>query len=472
MKINKLFTFVLISLFFIPINQVHAGSLTTYKILQETSQSFFTSSFITSSTKAIWETDTDFKLCDSVNSSECKINKLLEKQWFGAYLSLPVCKAKLSEWCISGLQQQNNGKFESLKFIKYSGNTQILSQPELGLPEGKSTSLWKNETTGEYFIVDSRLSARLSPFYEDKFGISDFSSDIQKVKLNPDLRVSQESLTPKIEKNILGTNELITGSKPLECVWVSAGECGVKSEMNLNSKLVLTLNIGNEIGGWLDGRLGNPIISTKKISQTQYQLKIEANPVVVPQYEAEIDTSKVPDTLKDFDLTTQFPGGKGNFANDPNFELFNYWTSLVKNQSDKEENVWNFSSITNGNNLKCLTNNNQVLGLVTTNSTIYVGKVPELRNGSLTYQVGAPHFSSTGKVLQGYYYLSLRKDIAKCLYKYSKTPTSAKVQIQNIDGTSYIATSTLKESNGWLNLRVAGFTYSTPKISVSFPTKK
>jgi len=466
-----LFTFFIFSTL-IQISKVEASDTNSLRIIQEPSNNFSSFSFLTSGSKSLGDPDTDFKLCDSINSSECKINKQIESQWFGAYISLPFCKSKTSEWCISGLEQQINGKFIQLKFITYSSNNLISSQNNFLLPSGASTSLWKNEETNEFYTVNSRLSGRMSPYYENQFSFGDFSTLINKVEVIPDQRITSEMLTPRIEKNIIGISNLITGSAPSECVWVAVGECGKSSEMNLNSRLALVLNVGNKIGGWFDGRLSSPIISTKKLSEKQYQLRIEANPVSVPQYQAEIEIKKVPDSLKEFDSTTEFPGGKGNFANDSNFKLFDLWTSLVKNQSTKEENVWNFNSITNSNNLNCLTNNKQVLGIVTTNSTIYQGQAPELKNGSLIYQVGAPHFSSTGKVLQGYYYLSLRKDIAKCLYKFSTTPTSAKVQIQNIDGTSYLATSTLKESNGWLNLRVAGFTYSTPKILVSFPKKR
>lgn len=453
-------------------NHATAGEVNSYRILQGAPESFIGSSYLTSATKSIGDIDSDFKLCNSVDSPECKVNKASETQWFGAYLSLPKCETSKSQWCISELLQYANGKYSPLKFIKYSSNSHVLSQPKLDLPEGKSASIWKNDQTNELFTVNPRLGARYSPYYEDQFGISDFGTTIQKVELTSEAGILSDMLIPKIESNILGAKQIITKSVPDKCIWAAQGECGVISEMNLNSKLVLILNIGNEIGGWFDGRLGSPLISTKKISSSQYQLRIEASPVAVPNYQAEVEISKVPENLREFDFSTQLPGGKGNFANDPNFELFDLWTRLVNNQSTKEENVWNFNTITSGNNLKCLKNNNQILGLVTTNSTIYQGQSPELKNGSLVYQVGAPHFSSTGKVLQGYYYLSLRKDIAKCLYKFTKTPTSAKVQIQNIDGTSYVATSTLKESNGWLNLRVAGFTYSTPKISVSFPTKK
>jgi hypothetical protein len=467
------FAIAIISVFIFMANS-HASERVTnsYRIFQASPDFITKSSYLTSATKSIAESDSDFKLCNSVDSLECKVNKVSEAQWFGAYLSLPKCDTNRSQWCISELLEYRDGKNTSLKFIKYSSNSHVLSQPSVGLPEGKSASLWKNVQTNELFTINSRLNARYSPYYENQFKISDFGTTIHKVEVISDAGISSESLVPTIESNVLGEKQLYFSKLPLKCVWAALRECGITSEMNLNSKLVLILNVGNEVGGWLDGRLGSPRISTKKISNTQYQLKIEANPISVPQYEAEIDVSKVPNTLRNFDPTTQYPGGKGNYASAPNFELFNYWTSLVKNQSDKEENVWNFNSITNGNNLNCLNRKDQVLGLVTSNSTIYQGTSPELINGSLNYRVGAPHFSSIGKVLQGYYYLSLRKDVAKCLYKYTKTPTSAKVQIQNIDGTSYIATSTLKESNGWLNLRVAGFTYSTPKISVSFPTKK
>lgn len=454
------------------IAQANSQDINSYRILQGAPESILNSSYLTSATKSIWETDTDFKLCNSVDSAECNLNEASENQWFGAYLSLPKCESSRSQWCISELLQYSDGRKTSLKFIKYSSNSHIWSQSKIGLPEGKSASIWKNENTDELFTINSRLSARYSPYYEDKFKISDFTTTIQKVELRSDLGILSEMLIPRIESDILGAKQLVSSSVPDKCVWASPGECGVISEMNLNSKLVLTLNLGNEVGGWFDGRLGSPSISSKKLGNNQNQLRIEANPISVAEYDAQVEINKVPSELKKYDPRTQFSGGIGNFANDSDFQLFNLWTTLVNNKSSRESRVWNFSSITSNNNLKCLNSTKEVLGIVTTNSTIFQGRAPDFKNGSLIYQVGAPHLSASGAVLQGYYYLNIRKDVAKCLYGFSKTPTNAKVQIQNINGSTYVATSTLKESNGWLNLIVSGFTYSTPKILISFPKKR
>jgi hypothetical protein len=106
--------------------------------------------------------------------------------------------------------------------------------------------------------------------------------------------------------------------------------------------------------------------------------------------------------------------------------------------------------------------------VVTTNATVYDGSIPifDEKNQTLNYLVSAPHFSANGAEFLGTYDLVLRSDIARCIYGFEKTPTSATISIVRGDTVEKVSTTTLTEKDGWLSLSAYGFTFSSPKISV------
>ena len=117
----------------------------------------------------------------------------------------------------------------------------------------------------------------------------------------------------------------------------------------------------------------------------------------------------------------------------------------------------------------CLQTSKGMLGQVSTNATVYTISAPlwDKETDSLSFTVAAPTFESDGDKKQGLYDLVLREDIAKCLWGKDLTNVSAKIEILNADGSTQIATTTFKTSNGYVYFRAAGFHYSVPKIKVS-----
>jgi hypothetical protein len=66
----------------------------------------------------------------------------------------------------------------------------------------------------------------------------------------------------------------------------------------------------------------------------------------------------------------------------------------------------------------------------------------------------------------GSYDLTLRSDVARCIYGFSKAPIKAEISITSSDGEKKVATTTVNEKDGWLYLSAKGFTFSTPLINV------
>jgi hypothetical protein len=106
--------------------------------------------------------------------------------------------------------------------------------------------------------------------------------------------------------------------------------------------------------------------------------------------------------------------------------------------------------------------------VVTTNSLAYSAGPPSFNKaeGSLDYQVVSPHFTASGEEAIGSYDLVLRSDVARCIYGFTRAPIQATISIINPDGDNKVATTLVREKNGWLTLSAKGFTYSSPKIRV------
>jgi hypothetical protein len=113
-------------------------------------------------------------------------------------------------------------------------------------------------------------------------------------------------------------------------------------------------------------------------------------------------------------------------------------------------------------------NAGQLSGVVSTNATQYIAGPPTFdeTSQSLDYKVAAPHLLSNGDVFQGTYNLQISNTLARCIYGFSTAPISATVSVINIDGTSKVATTVIKDSGGFLRLSAAGFTFSNPTIRV------
>jgi hypothetical protein len=66
----------------------------------------------------------------------------------------------------------------------------------------------------------------------------------------------------------------------------------------------------------------------------------------------------------------------------------------------------------------------------------------------------------------------MKSDLARCIYSFSNAPIKAEISIVNEDGTSQIATTTVKENGGWLYMSAKGFHYSSPTLQVKLSQEK
>ena len=90
----------------------------------------------------------------------------------------------------------------------------------------------------------------------------------------------------------------------------------------------------------------------------------------------------------------------------------------------------------------------------------------------IVVKVGNVHFDENGKEIQGWMELKVKGNRARDWWGIDPAIAAgyAKVEVSYDDGTKKVATVTANydAKNDWINLRAYGFTYSSPRLAVSF----
>lgn len=272
-----------------------------------------------------------------------------------------------------------------------------------------------------------------------------------------------------------------------KCVVNDNTQCAVPTDLPADKKFRISIRTSIAIPGWMHGKVANPEIKIEKISNG-YQTTITANPIVNPvllvqknvselgseftkpyannqtSSASDCDRSSIPYDLAKCTYTVLVGG-----YDQQDFDEFMKWLPISDNTAFIEPTIWNFivdsQTKTVGN---CQIPDNQIGGIVSTNATMYLSGPPTWDSNAKTldYKVAAPHFLSNKTVFQGSYDLAIDSKLARCIYKFTNAPISATVSIQSSDGSTQVATTIVKEANGFLYLFAKGFTFSSPVLSV------
>ncbi len=415
--------------------------------------------------------------CDLRNNSSTFIGKQI----------LPYCQSAGQEDCIEGLEfSKDDSTFTPAIFVRHIDGPTSKAIPEQGLTAGGTLSLWDapgfpNGSGQTSYVVETTASVRWDR-QQGKF-----------VTLALDAAVVPYSLvtgrgfpTSRLMEIRTADGEILAGNgsgADTACVWVASGSCGVLEDFIGEPSIRLKVRLSNEVAGWFQGRLRDPKISVEKFSATNNEVVVQARPVVVPRFAVLATKENTPESLVK-ELTPQL-GRSGNewFLGQSTrgtdairpiaFRLLDLYKTAAKDTAVGSNTIWNFSSVLYSGSNRCFDDKSRVLGVVTTNATVYNGQVPEFAKGTLNYKVAGLHYASDGKTLnEGSYDLVMRSDVARCLYGFSRAPLSATVSVIGEGGENKVATTVVSEKDGWLKLAAYGFTFSSPTISVKLSQAK
>ncbi len=150
---------------------------------------------------------------------------------------------------------------------------------------------------------------------------------------------------------------------------------------------------------------------------------------------------------------------------------FAYWEPLMKPIGFTSE--WNAVTWGINGSGNCTMEPGKI-ALVSSNATLYSAFPPawDAAEQTLAYQVGSLHLDHKGEIHKGHFNLAVPKNFAKCLWGENILNAKATVAVTNSDGANNVATSALTQDDQMIYFKVAGFTFSTPRIKVKLETSK
>lgn len=401
---------------------------------------------------------------------------------------LPVCASDISENCISGLKFSSISSATSsplsANFLQLVEGTYYEGNADLNLVGGSGVSLW---SAGEFIhsggTADYSVIVKLRQKFDSKLG-----------RFKPlSITAAVMPFTKRSGGNppVHGENRSADGitrvgtQHDTECAWSGAGYCGLVEDFPSDIRIELHLRLPKELTGWFRGRLKSPDAEITNFSATNNRFVISGEPVNVPRISALVTESNTsPETQELLSkmggknpTAPLFSGNaiKDGFSNEGErvFRLIDGVREAANDSAAGVSTLWNFGTIDNQSNNRCLSDTSRVLGIVTTNASAYEGYPPLFSNGQLTYKVSGVHFQPDGTTPNlGTYDLVMRSDVARCLYGFSNAPVSATIAVQNETGSVNVATKVVNESNGWLKLAAYGFTFSSPRINIKLMQPK
>ncbi|MFM6841062.1 MAG: hypothetical protein ACKOVI_01395 [Candidatus Planktophila sp.] len=425
-------------------------------------------------------------VCDSVEDSKCALSKIIN---VSAYL--PTCLDSTSQYCVEDFWAikdgiRINGIFKyQYPNVKTFG--QFDAEPKYELPAGGAAGLWQlpglqHSGGGNFYRVNAQLLGALNrkstdvPF--EKFTPYELWSSISAVS-EVDLPGAVAPLAWR--EGGAGSDTKPRTATGSQCVVASVDKCLLAWPLDLEISYGVKVRMAHPIVGWLHGRLNSPNFSVEITPDGKFHLTMQGNPVKVPTVFAIAPWSELSDSMK-----ARFGGkpsgccGSGehwyesagrNQRSEQMVQDLNSWLPFVKDTASAVPTYWIVRTVSGGgadlNQEKCF-KSGDISGVVTTNATAYTSGAPVFNKDSqsLDYQVASPHYAPDGRVNVGNYNLQINSRVARCLYGFTSAPVSATVSVISSNGENQVATTTLKEKDGWIYLSAAGFTFSSPTVRV------
>ena len=280
------------------------------------------------------------------------------------------------------------------------------------------------------------------------------------------------------------------------CILNDGSVCAIPEAMPTDITYKVSVRVNFPLLGWFSGRLTQPDISIKSLSNGSQLLSVSAKPVRVSAVAHWLKKTELGPDLslyyqalaKPLGGTMSVGGGdKKSFVEiqkgDPeswslmrdtvNFDSramgeFLLWLPAIGDKADAVQTMWSARTM-NSELDQCLNQTNSVTGFVSSNATQYIEGPPTFENSTqtLNYKVAAPHFEKDGTtVFKGTYDLAIKSEAARCLYHFTNAPVGATIEVLDNRGKSEIAVTSMTERDGWIYLRAAGFTFSNPTLKV------
>ena len=456
-------------------------------------------------------------VCKSVDDVNCSTAEVFDFQSV-----LPVCTNSTQVNCVESVSSGStantlvDGSFISYTLSEHPNN--FVADKRIGLIENSNPSIWSlpgspHGAGNQYTVVvgvRGYVSTNMSSTGERIIQSADSTiyGFLVPTKLVVDAGSAMakcvQAANSELKAGVIA-NTRCTGSElpvnpalNIKCTFSfgSDDDCLAPVKFPENTQYRISVRLAVEPLAWIHGRMTDPSISIESDQVSgEVRMTVTALPARVPVVHHGADWATATESTKDWwrnqakkcDSSQDcFAGGtnpEAPFADIENSEISmsappygNFPIDVIRGLKDDtkdtaatQQSIWSFRTLP-GDELvganRCIKDGKGVKGVVTTNATAYVQGPPVFEDGSLNYQVASLHKLSSGDVFRGTYSLIVRSDVARCLYGFTDAPIKAEVSVVSDGDQSSFVTTSSRELDGWFNLNVANFTFSTPSIKV------
>ena len=430
-------------------------------------------------------------------------------EYFSMGATLGPCRDAIQVNCIESVSaRKEDGTIEKATFISYVSDDESFywkGDESKFIPDSKVESIWNFPTIshlgGKDFLINSTLGGSYTPQLLPNW--THFITMLQPVSKIIDSQLERPRAFGNDRLDFM-TPEAISSKQPWagaqrgglakNCATTIDGACFRREPFPSGISFSVAIRTNSQVGSWIHGRIKSPEVSIRQ-SGNSWITTVSGQPTEVPVvsdwFDREDDKKVILSAYANAAPSSWGVGSSGlaQFFTNYTFDAtalgrLSAVRPLIKDTANANPKLWAFETIPPlklsydlsvlGGKGGCVRNTAGLAGVVTTNATVYDGSIPifDEKNQTLNYLVSAPHFSANGSEFLGTYDLVLRSDIARCIYGFEKTPTSATVSIVRGDSVEKVSTTTLTERDGWLSLSAYGFTFSSPKISVKLNQPK
>jgi hypothetical protein len=393
----------------------------------------------------------EWVFCTEIDDSTCSAPAV--RKDLIAHSMLPYCSETTSEFCIESFRigSTSSELIEATYVTEASQRNDFPGDESRGLLDGRGVPLFETANythTGgtKQFAVAVRTSAWWdTPTNGFKVGM--LEAEVLPYTLS---------------------NDRSSGA----CLFEVDNQCARPSNFTSDTRLEITFQLPNLVGGWFSGRMKDPEISVEKVSEGANRVRIASEPVEVAALGLVKEKAGFTPIENMWVQNNGRWGSNGGTATGANswqeniFPFIENYRPQVNDTAIGTDLIWKMRTIDAGQGSGCLADKSQVLGIVTTNALGYDMGSPSFNAGYLEYKVAGLHYMPNGKDLViGTYDLVMRSETARCLYGFNKAPVSATVQVVGT-GDQNIASTIVSEKDGWLKLAAYGFTFSEKEIKV------
>lgn len=394
---------------------------------------------------------------------------------------LPLCDAPIIENCVESLSfLDESGSRRAAEFLGNAPGPSYSSVPKLGLNDARTALKFRiqglthsggQDTYALMAIETQTYSPLKSKFLTEGVGLS-IVPFVEKFGSYSPVRIEEFR-----DQN--GNTQVGESGSGALCIWSDFNICAESASFIGAPKLEVSLRYSSHVQGWFHGRLTDQSLKVEKVTSGNQRVKITGRPVNVPRFAvfaSEAGTSEYVMKLFSAGKKTTWEefgesGSKFVFSTDGwqdiPYRLLEEFREEVQDSAFSVSSLWSLSSVNTWRPNQCFSEAGGLIGMVTTNATVYEGLEPRFEDGSLSYKVAGLHFEPDGsQVNLGTYDLTIRSDVARCLYGFSRAPIGASLQVVGDGGDQNISTTVVTENNGWLKLAAYGFTFSEKEIKV------